>query len=97
MKGHWLVLGAAVTDAAAQKTYGALWAPIAGRYGARLVTGSEAVAAVEARDATRVLLVEFPSFEAAKACYDDPAYRAARDVALRAAERSLVLLRGEIA
>lgn len=97
MKGYWLVLGTEVTDAAAQKAYGALWAPIAERYGARLVAGSEAIEAVEARDATRVLLVEFPTFEAARACYDDPAYREAREVALRAAQRSLVLLRGEIA
>lgn len=97
MKGYWLILGTAVTDAAAQKEYGALWAPIAGRYGARLVPAPEAVDAREARDATRILLVEFPSFEAARACYDDPAYRDAREVAARAASRSLVLLRGEIA
>lgn len=97
MKGYWLILGTPVTDEAAQKEYGALWAPIAGRYGARLVREQDAVEAREVRDATRVLLVEFPTFEAAKACYDDPAYGEAREHALAAAERSLVLLRGEIA
>ena len=97
MKGYWLILGTPVTDPEAQAEYGALWGPIAERYGARLVAGPEAVAARETRDASRVLLVEFPSFEAARACYDDPEYQAARVVAARAAERSLVILRGEIA
>ena len=96
MKGYWLVLGTEVTDAAAQKAYGALWGPIAERYGARLIRDPEALEAREVRDASRVLLVEFPSFEAAKACYDDPAYAEARAHALRAAKRSLVLVRGEI-
>jgi uncharacterized protein (DUF1330 family) len=97
MKGYWLILGTEITDEPAQKEYGALWAPIARHYDARLVTASDAFDAREARDANRVLLVEFPSFAAAKACYDDPAYQEARELALRAAKRSLVLLRGEIA
>ncbi len=97
MKDYWLILGTPVTDAAEQAEFGALWAPIAERYGARLVPAPEAVDAREVRGATRVLLVEFPSFEAARACYDDPTYREARAVPARAADRSLVLLRGEIA
>jgi uncharacterized protein (DUF1330 family) len=97
MKGYWLILGAEVTDEAAQKEYGALWAPIAARYEARLITGSDAVEVVEARDATRTILVEFPSFAAARACHGDPAYQEARAHALKASKRTLVLLRGEIA
>ena len=71
LKGYWLILGAEVSDQEAQKEYGALWAPIAQRYEARLIAGSDAVKLIEARDAARVLLVEFPSFAAAQACYDD--------------------------
>ena len=96
MKGYWLVLGAEVTDQEAQKEYGALWAPLAQRYEARLIGGSEAVELIEARDVTRVLLVEFPSPAAAQACYDDPDYGRARAFALQASKRTLVLLRGEI-
>ena len=72
MKGYSLILGAEVTDQEAQKEYGALWAPLAQQYEARLINNSDAVKLVEARDAFRVLLVEFPSFAAAQACYDDP-------------------------
>ncbi|TPE52463.1 DUF1330 domain-containing protein [Amaricoccus solimangrovi] len=96
MKGYWLILGTEITDQAAQAEYGALWAPIAKRYGARLVSVSEAARLLEARDASRMLLVEFPSHEAARACYEDPAYEAARVFAAKAAKRSLVLLRGEL-
>ena len=59
LKGYWLILGAEVSDQEAQKEYGALWAPIAQRYEARLIAGSDAVKLIEARDAARVLLVEF--------------------------------------
>ena len=97
MKGYWLILGGEVTDQEAQAEYAALWAPIARRHDARLVAGAEAVRLVEARDAARVILVEFPSFAAAQACYDDPAYQEARALALRASQRTLVLFRGEIA
>ena len=96
LKGYWLILGAEVSDQEAQKEYGALWAPIAQRYEARLIAGSDAVKLIEARDAARVLLVEFPSFAAAQACYDDPDYERARAFALLASKRSLVLLRGEL-
>ena len=88
MKGYWLILGAEVSDQEAQKEYGALWAPIAQRYEARLIAGSDAVKLIEARDATRVLLVEFPSFAAAQAC-DDPDYEQARVFALQASKRSV--------
>jgi hypothetical protein len=33
MKGYWLILGAAITDQAAQAEYGRRWAPIAEKYG----------------------------------------------------------------
>jgi uncharacterized protein (DUF1330 family) len=52
---------------------------------------------IEARDARRVIIVEFPSYEVAKACYDDPAYEEARQFALQASNRELLILQGEIA
>lgn len=96
MKGYWLILGTAVTDQAAQEEYGRLWIPIAERYGARLVRGAASLDLREARDTARVVVVEFPSLAAAKACYEDPAYRAACDHALKASQRTLLLFEGEI-
>ncbi len=96
MKGYWLILGLPITDKDAQAEYGKLWAPIAQRYGARLNPGKVPVL-TEAREATRVVVVEFPSLAQAKACYDDPEYQQAMQHALKAAGRQLVMFEGELA
>ena len=50
----------------------------------------------EARWSTRLIVVEFPSYEQANACYDDPAYQEARQFALQASERELLIFEGEL-
>lgn len=80
----------------AQAEYGRLWAPIASRYGARLIKGKAAPVLLEGRDTSRVLLVEFPSLDAARACYEDPEYAAAVVWAHKAATRDLVIFEGEV-
>ena len=97
MKGYWLILGTAIADQAAQQEYGRLWAPIAAKYGARLNPGKVPPILKEARDTARVVVVEFPSYEKAKACYEDPAYQAAKEFALKASKRDLIIVEGEIA
>lgn len=96
MKGYWLILGSAITDAAAQEAYGRLWAPIAARYGARLVKDAPALELKEARDVSRVLLVAFPDVAAARACYADPDYAAAMALALKASSRTLLIVEGDL-
>lgn len=96
MKGYWLILGTDVADQAAQEEYAKLWAPIAERYEAKLIKGSDGPELKESRDTTRILLVEFPSYSAAKACYEDPAYQKARQYAGKASRRELVMFEGEI-
>lgn len=80
----------------AQAKYGALWTPISEKYQARLIAAGSSLDLKEARDATRMFLVEFPSFAIAKACYEDPSYQHAKNFALAASNRNLVLLEGEI-
>ncbi|MFO1173666.1 MAG: DUF1330 domain-containing protein [Paracoccaceae bacterium] len=96
MKGYWLILGTAITDPAAQEEYGRLWAPIAARYGARLVRDAASLDLKEGRDTARVLLVEFPDLAAARDCYADPAYAAAREQALKASQRNLLIFEGDV-
>lgn len=96
MKGYWLIVGTAITDKAAQAEYARLWAPIAARYQARLNPGAAPVLR-EAHTAARVSVVEFPSYEAAKVCYEDPEYQAAMQHALKASNRELVMFEGELA
>lgn len=97
MKGYWLILGTEVSDKAAQAEYGKLWAPIAERYKARLNPTSVPPMLKEARDTARVIIVEFPSLEAAKTCYDDPAYQEAKAFALKASKRDLVIVEADFA
>ena len=96
MKGYWLIIGTEVTDAEAQAEYGKLWQPIAKRYGARINPTPVAPFLAEARDARRVIVVEFPSLAQARACYDDPAYAEARTLAHRAAQRELLIFEGDL-
>ena len=96
MKGYWLILKAEVLDQAAQSEYAKLWKPIAEKYQARINPGKTSPALEEARDAQQMIVVEFPSYEAARSCYDDPAYTEARRLALNAAARSLIIFEGDL-
>ncbi len=97
MKGYWLIVGTAIGDQAAQEEYSRLWAPVAAKYQARLNPTKVPPLLKEARDAGRVAVVEFPSYELAQACYDDPAYQEALVFALKASKRTLVMLQGDLA
>ncbi len=97
MKGYWLILGTDITDQAAQNEYNRLWAPIAEKYQARLNPTKVPVLLKDARNTSRIIIAEFPSYEMAKACYEDPAYQEARRFALRASQRDLLIFEGEIA
>ena len=97
MKGYWLILGTEISDQVAQDEYGRLWVPIGEKYRARLNPTKRPLLLKEARNTSRVIIVEFPSYEIVKACYEDPAYEEARRYALRASNRDLIIFEGEIA
>ncbi|MGE8064598.1 DUF1330 domain-containing protein [Pseudomonas sp. NPDC089569] len=95
MKGYWIIVGTEVIDPEAQQEYGRLWKPIAEQYGAVLKTlGTEALR--ELKGGSRVIVVEFPSYAQAVACYEDPAYIEAKRFALRASTRELVIVEGDL-
>ncbi|CAB3806378.1 hypothetical protein LMG28688_06348 [Paraburkholderia caffeinitolerans] len=97
MKGYWIVLGADITDSDAQAQYGKLWGPIAEKYDAKLRSAEVTAVLLEAGSAKRVSVVEFPSLEQAKACYADPSYEEAKQYALKASNRALLIFEGELA
>ncbi|MFO1050207.1 MAG: DUF1330 domain-containing protein [Geminicoccaceae bacterium] len=97
MKGYWLILGTEVSDQEAQAEYGRLWAPIAKQYQARLNPTTVPPLLKEARNTARVIVVEFPSYEIARACYDDPSYQEAKRFALKALQRDLLIIEGDLA
>ncbi|SIT48127.1 conserved hypothetical protein [Paraburkholderia ribeironis] len=96
MKGYWLILGGDLKDQDAQKKYGELWAPIAEKYDAKVRVLDRHAVLKEAQTTTRVVVVEFPSYEQAKACYADAAYQEAARFAMQASERELLVLQGEL-
>ncbi|MBB2835783.1 UNVERIFIED_ORG: uncharacterized protein (DUF1330 family) [Rhizobium esperanzae] len=97
VKGYWIIIGTEVSDQEAQSEYGRLWQPIAQKYQARINPSKVPPLLKEARDARRVTIVEFPSYQLAKACYDDAAYEEARQFALRASNRELLIIEGDFA
>ena len=97
MKGYWLILGTKITDQVAQGEYSRLWVPIAEKFQARLNPTRVPPLLKEVRNTSRVIIVEFPSYEMAKACYEDPAYQEARQFALQASKRDLLIFEGKLA
>lgn len=96
MKGYWIIFGSDVINANAQRVYSRLWAPISEKYGAK-VRLLEPGVLVEALTTKRVIAVEFPSYEQAKACNIDPDYAEARLFALSAYKREMIIIEGDLA
>ncbi|MDQ2065472.1 DUF1330 domain-containing protein [Xinfangfangia sp. CPCC 101601] len=96
MKGYWMILGTAVTDAEAQAEYGRLWAPIAARYGAKVIREGGPQLAEARQDTTRMLLVEFADLATAQACFNDSDYKAAAALTHKASSRDLVIFAGNL-
>ena len=94
MAGYWLVRASASSDQDAAAEYVKRWQPLAEKYGATILASQGAHQTVEGDDMPRNLLVEFPSYERALACYNDPEYTEAAKYALRAYDRELVIIEG---
>ncbi|MCR9214896.1 MAG: DUF1330 domain-containing protein [Proteobacteria bacterium] len=84
-----------VTDPDQYEVYKSL-APIAiKKYGGRYLTRGGPMETLEGPEEThRVVLLEYPDMETAKAFYDSPEYRKARDARKDAADGQFVLLEG---
>ena len=93
MPGYWIVKGGAIRDQAAYDEYAKRWGPISERFGARMLN---ARGRLDAREGAwgRAVIVEFPSFEQAVACYEDAEYQAALPFARKACDRELAILEG---
>jgi uncharacterized protein (DUF1330 family) len=94
MAGFWIVLGSTVKDQEAFDEYVRLWNPIAERYGAAFVVAGGRHETREGEDCARVVVIEFPSYEKAVACYDDPDYQESLIYARKAYDRHLVIVEG---
>jgi uncharacterized protein (DUF1330 family) len=75
-RGYWVAF-ADVTDAEGYKDYVAANAIAFRKYGGRFLVRGGTSEPVEGKSRARVVVIEFPSFQAAQDCYRSPEYAAA--------------------
>ena len=92
-KGYWIAR-VDVHDADVYKTYIAANAEPFAKYGARFIVRGGETALKEGTSRSRNVVIEFPTYEAALACYDSPEYQAAKVLRDPVSEGDLVIVAG---
>jgi uncharacterized protein (DUF1330 family) len=92
-KGYWIVR-ADITNPEAYKAYMAADMVPIGQYGGRFLVRGGKSDLKEGEARSRSVVLEFPSYEAALACYHSPGYQAAAALRKGNAEFDLVVVEG---
>jgi uncharacterized protein (DUF1330 family) len=92
-KGYWIG-HVDVTDAEGYKPYTVANAVPFGKFGARFLVRGGRSEVVEGKVRARNVVMEFPSYEAALACYRSPDYQAAAALRKGKAELDLLIIEG---
>lgn len=93
MKGYW-VGQVTVDDPAAYEAYRQANAVAFEKYGARFLVRGGAAEVVEGASRPRIVVIEFPSLQAARDCWHSPEYQAARDLRLPVSAADIVIVEG---
>lgn len=92
-KAYWIA-HVEVSDPETYEKYKAANAAPFAEYGARFVVRGGAQDVREGEAKSRTVVIEFPSLEAAKACYDSAAYKAAKAIRDPISQGDLVIVEG---
>ncbi|MHA7849939.1 DUF1330 domain-containing protein [Roseovarius sp.] len=92
-KGYW-VAHVDVDDPQAYETYKAANAAPFAEYGARFLVRGGPGETREGQVRARTVVIEFPSYAAALACYDSPGYQAAKALRDPVSTGDLVIVEG---
>lgn len=92
-KGYWIVL-ATVTDPSRFGAYTSVAGPLIAEHGGRVLARGDVAVVVEGTVPGRPYLIEFPSYEAAQACFASSAYQAAIDLRAGVARFQVVIVEG---
>lgn len=92
-KGYWIA-HVDVADAAAYEAYRAANAAPFAEHGARFLVRGGPQDVMEGQARARTVVIEFPSLEAARACYHSAAYQAAKALRDPVATGDLVIIQG---
>jgi len=93
MPAYWMTR-VRVTDAEGYGKYAALAGPAIEKHGGRFLARGGATITLEGEDYPRNVIVEFPTVEAAEACYHSPEYQEAVSHAKDSAERLMCIVEG---
>ncbi len=93
LKGYW-VANVDISNLDQYKKYVAANAVAFHKYGGKFLTRGGKAEMVEGKLRSRIVLIEFPSFEAALACYQSPEYVAAKELRESASVADIVVLEG---
>lgn len=92
-KGYW-VARIDIDDFETYKTYIAANAAPFAEYGAKFLVRAGHFECREGDSRERNVVIEFPTYEAAKACYDSPEYQAAKALRDPVSRGDLVIVEG---
>jgi uncharacterized protein (DUF1330 family) len=92
-KGYWIGR-VDVSDSDAYRRYVEANAEPFARFGARFLVRGGPFECVEGEARARNVVIEFPSVEAARACYEDPAYQRAKGLRAAASEGDIIVIQG---
>ncbi len=92
-KGYWIA-NVDVRNPDGYKQYAALLPDIMRKFGGRYTTPGGRTEVVEGKSRSRIVVLEFPSYDVAMACYRSPEY--AKAIALRQAnaDADLIVIEG---
>lgn len=93
MKGYWIGR-VTITDPDRYKDYVAANGAAFGKYGARFLVRGGAFECVEGEARERNVVIEFPDYAAALACYRSPEYQAALRIREACAVSDLIIVEG---
>lgn len=92
-RGYWIAHGI-VHDAAAYEAYRQANGPVFAEYGAKFLVRGGAQDVAEGAAKPRTVVIEFPTIEAARACYASDGYKAAKALRAGVSESDLVIVEG---
>ena len=93
MSAYWVIRAGEIKDQDALEVYQKLWSPLAVHHQAKVITRSN-FETPEGPDFPRVLIIEFPTYQQAISCYQDPDYQQAIKFANQAFDREMTIIDG---
>lgn len=92
-KGYWMVR-ADVTDMEKFKEYASKTPTVLSEFGGKFLARAGKYELVEGNTRSRNTIIEFPSYEAALACWHSDDYQSARNIRLGGGELDIVIVEG---